>query len=77
MPFVKKINKNVSFLNQVNHKTKTRAKLVALQRMGLLAMSKVKLEVPVRSKFRKSITIVTETKEKKSNSSWYDLTNNE
>lgn len=39
--------------------TKTRAKLVAKQRMGLPSMSKVKLDVPIRSRVLKPRTSVT------------------
>lgn len=41
---------------------KTRAKLVAYQRVGLLLMSKVKLEVPIGSRILKPINTVTKTK---------------
>lgn len=40
----------------------TRANLVAQQRVGLLLMSKVKLEVPLRSRILKLINRVTKTK---------------
>lgn len=46
--------------------------------MDLTLISKVKLEAPVRNRFRKSITKVTETKDKNiSNASWCDLTKSE
>ena len=56
---------------------KTRAKLVAKQRVGLPLMSREKLEVPVRSRVLKPRTRVTKTIRNKSNNSWYDLTKSE
>ena len=41
---------------------RTRAKLVAKQRVGLSLMSEVKLEVPVRSRALKPTTRVTQIK---------------
>lgn len=61
-----------------NYKIKTydttRAKLVTKQRMGLPLMSKVKIELPLRSRVLKPKHISNLNKKKKSNDFWYDVT---